>query len=60
MSEKKEEYVRCKGANCGAKVGEKHSRECIIEAAATQGWVPTEADFEQAGWDERSDKGEEQ
>ncbi|MBK0111044.1 MULTISPECIES: Gp49 family protein [unclassified Delftia] len=36
--------VSCKGAYCGATDG-RHSRECIAEAGATQGWIPTDADY---------------
>jgi len=36
--------VSCKGAYCGATDG-RHSRECIAEAGATQGWIPMDADY---------------
>lgn len=38
----------CKGAYCGATDG-RHSRECIAEAGATQGWIPTDADYARCG-----------
>ena len=38
----------CKGANCGATDG-RHSRECIAEAGAVQGWAPTSADYADCG-----------
>ncbi|WP_313281658.1 Gp49 family protein [Delftia tsuruhatensis] len=39
---------KCKGANCGATDG-RHSRECIAEAGAAQGWAPTSADYADCG-----------
>lgn len=35
----------CQGTNCASVNGLNHSRECITEAAATQGWTPTAEDF---------------
>jgi len=35
----------CQGTNCGARAGEEHSPECILEAAESQGWADSpEAD----------------
>ncbi len=38
----------CAGRNCGTTDG-KHSRECIEEAAACQGWTPTAEELAACG-----------
>ena len=42
-------YPACHGERCLSTDGAGHSRECIAEAGATQGWTPTEADYAGCG-----------
>jgi len=46
----------CAGRNCGATDG-KHSRECIEEAAACQGWAATAEELATCGPSRLADQG---